>query len=486
MSEPNAQTKVKNKSWDPADVHATRLPPLFSLRWTTRSLSMAMVNIVLMQLTFYCTDTMGLDPIIIGGLMLGAKVFDAFTDLIASYIEDHTHTRWGKARPYEICIIPIWVLVVALFSTPNTSDFGKYVYIFITYVLLSDGFMTFLNTQDSTYLRRALRGGGRISKVLSRKGVLQMLLSGIGHAALPQLIALWSDQPGGWTKITLVYAVPMTIIGLIRMLTIKELPEEVLNATQSQKELDKAARKAAEPKLDIKTSVRILFSNRYMWMVSGMVMVCHFAMNIVSAVNTHFFKYVVGDVRFMSYVSILGLLPTFLVLLMPIAIKKIGAMGFIRIGLITAFIGYGMVGIFSHVLPMVIVGQVMGSMGTGLFTTFSSFFVIQCMSYGEWKTGYKLESMMDAMPSFANKIGQGLSASLAGIGLAVVGFNSELETQTAFTKGGLTVMVSLLPILFVVVGLILSQMYRPLDKNIQKIDEDLSAGIHAETSDLKL
>ena len=485
MSDANVQAKTK-PAWDPADVHATKLPPLFSLRWTSRSLSMAIANIVLMQLTFYLTDIQGLDPVIIGGLMLAAKIFDAFSDLVASDIEDHTHTRWGKARPYELCIIPVWVTIVILFSTPDMSDFGKYVYIFVTYVLLSGVFMTFLNTQDSTYLRRSLRGGSRISKVLSRKGVLQMLLSGLGHAALPQLIVLWGEEPGGWTKITLVYAIPMTIIGLIRCLTIKELPEEVLNATQSQKELDKAARKAAEPKIDLKTSIKTLFSNRYMWMVAGMVMVCHFAINVVSAVNTHFFKYVVGDIGFMSYVSIIGLLPTFLVLLMPVAIKKIGAMGFIRIGLIVAFVGYGIVGLFSHILPLVIVGQVMGSMGTGLFTTFSSFFVIQCMSYGEWKTGYKLEAMMDAMPSFANKIAQGLSATIAGFGLAAVGFDSTLETQSAFTQGGLTVMVSLVPILFVAIALVLSQMYRKLDKNIMKVDEDLATGIHADTSNLKL
>ena len=446
----------------------------------TRSLSMAMVNIVLMQITFYTTDTLGLNPVIIGMLMLGAKVFDAFTDLIASYIIDHTHTRWGKARPFELCIVPIWVLVVAFFSTPDMSDTAKYVYIFVVYVLLSCVFMTFLNTQDSTYLRRSLRGGQRISKVLSRKGVLQMLLSGLGHAALPQLIVLWGDQPGGWTKITLVYAIPMMLLGLVRMLTIKELPEEVLNGNKP------AEKKQEEPKLDFKTSVNALLRNRYMWMVAGMVLVCHFGQNIVSAVNTHFFKYVVGDVGFMSYISLIGVLPTFLVLFMPAAIKRIGAMGFIRIGLFCSLAGFALVGVFSRVLPVVIVGQVLGTAGLGLFTTFSSFFVIQCMAYGEWKTGYKLESMMDAMPSFATKIGQGVAASLAGFGLTLIGFDSQLETQSAFTQGGLTAMVSVVPLVFVVLALLLTQMYRRLDKNIMKVDEDLANGIHADASSLSL
>lgn len=470
-------------SWDPADVHATQLPPLFTVRYASRSISTGMVSILLMQLTFYSTDTLGLDPVIIGGLMLAAKIFDAITDLVASYIIDHTHTRWGKARPFELCVVPVWVLIVALFSTPDMSDVAKYVYIFITYVLLTCVFMTFLNTQDSTYLRRSIRGGARISKVLSRRSVLIMLVSGGLHAALPQLIVLWGEEPGGWTKIAITFAIPMMIVGLIRMLTIRELPDSVLESTEDQKA---ETGREPQPKLDFKTSVTAVFKNRYMWLVTGMLLVCYFGSNIVSSVNTHFFKYVVGDIGFMSYVSIIGVIPSFLLLLMPTAIKRIGAMGFIRIGLIGALIGYSMVGLFSHILPLVIVGQVLGSLGLGLFTSFSSFFVIQCMTYGEWKTGYKLESMIDAMPSFASKIGQGVAASIAGFGLSLIGFNSSLETQSAFTQTGLTLLVSLVPLVFVIIALALSQMYRKLDKNIQKVDEDLAAGIHADTSTLKL
>ena len=476
--------KICDKSsWDPADVHATRLPPLFTMRYATRSISTGMVSILLMQLTFYSTDTLGLNPVIIGGLMLGAKVFDAVTDLIASYIIDHTHTRWGKARPFELCVVPVWVLIVALFSTPDMSDTAKYIYIFITYVLLTCVFMTFLNTQDSTFLRRSIRGGARISKVLSRRSVLILLVSGGLHAALPQLIVLWGEEPGGWTKIAIAFAVPMMILGLIRMLTIKELPDSVLESAEEQ---TPEMEQKIQPKLDLKTSVTAVFQNRYMWMVTGMLLVCHFGSNVVSAVNTHFFKYVVGDIGFMSYVSILGVIPSFLLLLMPAAIKRIGAMGFIRIGLFGALIGYSMVGLFSHVLPLVVVGQVLGSLGLGLFTSFSSFFVIQCMAYGEWKTGYKLESMIDAMPSFASKIGQGVAASMAGFGLSAIGFNSSLETQSASTQTGLIILVSLVPLVFVIIALVLSQVYRKLDKNIQKVDDDLAAGIHADHSALKL
>ena len=212
--------------------------------------------------------------------------------------------------------------------------------------------------------------------------------------------------------------------------------------------------------------------------------------NLTPAISTMgiapFFKYVVGDVGFMSYISLIGVLPTFLVLFMPAAIKRIGAMGFIRIGLFCSLAGFALVGVFSRVLPVVIVGQVLGTAGLGLFTTFSSFFVIQCMAYGEWKTGYKLESMMDAMPSFATKIGQGVAASLAGFGLTLIGFDSQLETQSAFTQGGLTAMVSVVPLVFVVLALLLTQMYRRLDKNIMKVDEDLANGIHADASSLSL
>ena len=65
--------------------------------------------IVLSYLTLYCTDTLGINPAVLGTLLMISKIFDAFTDIIAGWLVDNTHTKLGKGRPYEICIIGVTI-----------------------------------------------------------------------------------------------------------------------------------------------------------------------------------------------------------------------------------------------------------------------------------------------------------------------------------------------------------------------------------------
>ena len=47
------------------------------------------------------------------------KNFDGISDLVMGYIIDHTHSKWGKARPWiaRLCI-PLAVCTVLMFSVP--------------------------------------------------------------------------------------------------------------------------------------------------------------------------------------------------------------------------------------------------------------------------------------------------------------------------------------------------------------------------------
>lgn len=83
-----------------------------------------------MQITYYCTNSLGLSPGIVGTLLLVSKLFDGFTDLIAGLIIDKTKTKYGKARPYELCILGVWICTVLLFSTPNFGRAGKIIWVF--------------------------------------------------------------------------------------------------------------------------------------------------------------------------------------------------------------------------------------------------------------------------------------------------------------------------------------------------------------------
>jgi GPH family glycoside/pentoside/hexuronide:cation symporter len=54
---------------------------------------------VIIFLTFYYTDVVGLPAVFVGTLFLLARVTDAIIDPLMGMVADRTRTRWGKFRP---------------------------------------------------------------------------------------------------------------------------------------------------------------------------------------------------------------------------------------------------------------------------------------------------------------------------------------------------------------------------------------------------
>lgn len=82
-----------------------KLPAWFSAAWSSRSVALSLNMAMGAYQGLYFTDVLGLNPLIIGTLLAVSKVMDAFTDLVIGFIVDKTHTKLGKARPYEFSIV---------------------------------------------------------------------------------------------------------------------------------------------------------------------------------------------------------------------------------------------------------------------------------------------------------------------------------------------------------------------------------------------
>ena len=82
----------------------------FGLGTVGRDMLYTMISMYLM---FYLTDVLSLpDDTLwwITGIMLAARVFDAFNDPVMGVIVDNTHTKYGKFKPW-ICIGALLVSV---------------------------------------------------------------------------------------------------------------------------------------------------------------------------------------------------------------------------------------------------------------------------------------------------------------------------------------------------------------------------------------
>lgn len=82
-------------------------------------------------MTLYFTDVLGLNPAIIGIMLMVSRISDAVTDIMIGYIVDRTKTRWGKARPYEFAIVFLWLFIFMMYSTPYMSPVATYVWVFL-------------------------------------------------------------------------------------------------------------------------------------------------------------------------------------------------------------------------------------------------------------------------------------------------------------------------------------------------------------------
>jgi GPH family glycoside/pentoside/hexuronide:cation symporter len=85
---------------------------------------------------FY-TDIYGITAAAAGTMFIITRTWDLLFDPIMGVIGDRTTTRWGKFRPYLLWIpIPLGLVAVLTFTTPNFSAGGKLVYAYVTYGLL--------------------------------------------------------------------------------------------------------------------------------------------------------------------------------------------------------------------------------------------------------------------------------------------------------------------------------------------------------------
>lgn len=456
----------------PGDVDRVRddenLPRLFSLRFSTRSLSFAASSILVMQLTFYSTEIVGLSSALVGGLLLAARIGDAFTDLVVGAIVDRTNTRWGKARPYELFVVPMWIATVAVFSTPDMSPAWQAAYIFVFFFLITSVSHTFLAIADSVFLRRSIRGEKRHAKVLARQAILMIVFSVALMAVMPQMIDAWGSEPGGWTLIATVIGVPLLVIGLVRMLTIKELPPDKLGSE-------------VKDTPTIRETISVAFRNRYIWVLASLLLLATAATGVPGTAGTYFWRYIYGDIGLASYLAGGAVLIAAAMLLFPVFVRRFGgAMILVRLGLVAAIIGHLVIFLFPHTLVAVAIGSMLGGMAS-IMMTMVAFFAIQAMTYGEWKTSVRVEGGVNSVVGFFGKVGTGLPPMIVGAALAVAGYTGGAESQPPAVDTMLIALMSLVPAFLCAVMLAVSFLW-DLDKRMAGIQEDLDAGRTAATA----
>lgn len=437
-----------------------RVPGYFKWAWSSRAVSVGVNAVLLLQLTYYCTDVLGMSAALVGSMLMASKIFDGFTDLIVGFIIDKTYTKYGKARPYEIAILFAWLLLVLLFTAPKLSMTGQAVYVFILYTLLNSICITFLYANDPVYLTRSVRNEQNRVKVMAFSGTLVMVFSIIITIIMPQLIVITGSDRKKWALLALAFGLPFSVIGILRFVFIKEVVDDIAGKTNKLK------------KLSVREILGSVIKNKYIFMIAAITLVVQIIGSVGSGVNTYYYKYVVGDIGMASLVAITSIVTPLALVFFPMMSKRIGATNVLRVGAAVGIIGFLVRIIGGTNVPTLLIGSLLSGLGVIPGTMMINIYIIDCMDYGEWKTGVRVEGVLTSINSFCLKLGSGIASGLVGVIMGMAGYKGNLAYQSASALMSIEVLFNYIPLAGSILLLILAFVYN-LDKNIPQIKKQL-------------
>lgn len=416
-------------------------------------------------LVFYYTDYAGVSALAVGTIMMVSRVFDGISDIIMGIIVDRTKSRFGKARPWllRMCV-PFALSGVLLFSVPvDWTSAAKLVYVFITYNLTSTVIYTALNvpysslnalmTQDP-YERSVL---SIFRNLLATAGTLT-----INMATLP-LVEFFGDNASAWTK-------AFCVLGLLAVVAF------LINFFGTRERVKASAAADGEVRnVPIKEGILALFKNKY-WIMMTCVLALFFLNYSVNGGTTVFYaKDILGDRNLVSTINgIFNIVQIVGMFFIAMLVKKLGKRNVFAIGLILHTIGMLLLNFFGSTMIMIVISSIIRGIGNACGGATMWAMVSDTIDYGEWKTGYRTEGLINSACSFGYKIGNGVGSALLGLILDIGGYKGEAAVQTASALNSIRICFVWIPVAVYVICLIIMSFWH-LDKEFDEIIADLMA-----------
>ncbi len=412
--------------------------------------------------TFFYTDALGLNPAIIGSIMMFSRLADGVTDIIMGYVMDKTKSKHGKARPWLLWLgIPIAIALVLLFLVPNIGDTGKYIYVAITYNLVTTFLYTMINIPY-----------GALTSLLSRDqdqrmviNAFRMFMAQIGSliinaATLPFINAVGgSSHQKSWVIVSVVYAIIAAVLFLTCFAKTKERVKIEIGP---------------EEKLPFGKAFKTIMKNNYWLLIVGIWVCLALGMTLSGVVGTYYAKYIIGNENISGIFAAAGALP--ILILMPFIVqlnRKIGKRNVALYGSLISLGGQFLIIINPTSATWLIVCSVVK--GVGGATLMATLFAMTAdtIEYGHWKTGTRVEGMLYSSTTFGAKIGGGVGAAVALGILGGAGYNGLSAVQTASATAAISNLYIYAPIPFLIAVPIFYYFYK-LDKIYPKVMEELA------------
>ena len=387
---------------------------------------------------FYYTDIFGITAAAAGTMLLFARSTDGVVDFFIGAMADRTKSKWGRFRPYLIWLsVPLAIVFVLAFTTPNLSPAGKLVWAGVTYnalmmlytpINIPYGALSGVMTDDP--LERTSLNSYRMA--LAQIGGI------IANSSFMVLIVKLADnnQQLGAQRTVILFAAIAVVLFLISFWTTKERIHPPANQNTKLKQ-------------DLKT----LFLNPH-WLMMFIVGIINITLAVVrGSAGIYYLKSYLhwdeGNIAVWFLVG--GLSMTCGAMLTRFIVKALGKKwSFITSLALVALTAIPFYWMKPDQTAAIYACQIIGMMCAGVNATLFWALVADTADFQEWKFHTRTTGVVFSATTCAQKAGMGIGAAFAGFLISHFGYVPNSE-QTPEALRGILLLNSLIP----AVGLLL-------------------------------
>ena len=386
--------------------------------------------------TFFYTDALGLNAGIIGTIMLFSRVFDGVSDMLMGFVMDQVKSKRGKARCWLYWLaIPIALATVLVFLVPNIGDTGKYIFVIITYNLVTTFLYTMINIPYGALTSLMTRDQNQRTVI----NIFRMFMAQVGSLIINAFTLPLINAVGGSTeqKSWIIVSVMYGILAAVLFFICYAKTEERVTISSEQEE-----------KISFGESFKLIMKNNYWLLIVGVWVFTALSMGIGMSVGTYYAKYVLGNENLAGFLTSIALIPTLVCMpfVAPLS-QKYGKRNVVK--------GVGSAALTGTLFAM----------------------VADTIEYGQWKTGKRVEGMLYSSTTFGAKIGAGVGMAVSMGILGAAGYVGTAAVQTESAMSAITGLYLYAPIPFMIALPFLYYFYK-LDKIYQQVMEDLEKRVN--------
>lgn len=412
----------------------------------------------------YLTNTVGLNPGIIGTLIMVSKLFDGVSDIFFGTMIDKTKSKLGKARPWMLyAYIGCAVTLVANFAIPaSLGRTAQYAWFFIAYTMLNAVFFTANNIAYASLVTFCTRNSKERVEMGSFRFIFAFSTSLIIQSVTVQFVRALGNGASAWKTVAIIYAVIGLIVNTLSVFSIKELPEEELAKDKDQEE-----------KYSLIEAAKLLVSNKYYLMICG-TYVCQQIYSAMLNMGIYYMIYILKNEDLYSVFSWAINIPVIIAMcITPMLVERMK--GLYRMNLAGYILGTaGRVGViiagYMGSVPLMIAFTAVAALGMAPWQGDMGAVVASCSEYTWLTKGKHIDGTMYSCTFFGTKIGGGIGVALCGWLLDISGFVKTSAVQPTSCINMLHVMYLWIPMLLsLCITFIMSRM------NVEGANEKLRA-----------